>query len=170
VLLETMREISKSKQRPIPTLIFTFSSQEEIGGNKIRIPIMKHNPDLFIELDVTFATDYGDGMEEEVGKCDLGDGIVMYRGVGIDNRTLKLLTSTANTNKIKTQLQAASGSDGYQTSYASPYGVKTLVLGVPLRNMHTPVEIIHTGDLKSGYHLLKNFLLNARLESKLEDK
>ena len=170
MLLETMREISKSKTKPVPTLVFTFSSQEEIGGKKIRIPIAKYNPDLFVELDVTFATDYGSGMEEEVGKCDLGEGVVTYRGVGIDRKTLKLLETTANTNKIKTQVQAASGRDGYTTSYATPYGAKALVIGIPLRNMHTPVEIININDLKNGYHLLKNFLLNQRLEARLEDR
>jgi len=171
ILLETIAEIVKSKKKPTATLVFTFSSQEEIGGHKTLPLVAQYKPDLFIEVDVTFATDYlydSRSLEEKVGKCELGKGIVLYRGVDIDKDALKLMESTARTNKFKVQYQAAAGGDGYTSTEMTQHGTKAIVMGIPLRNMHSPVEIINLTDLKTGYNLLKSFLLNQRLERVLE--
>ncbi len=171
ILLETIKEIVKTKKKPPSTLIFSFSSQEETYGRKTVPLVTKYKPDLFIEVDVTFATDYfydsGD-LEEMAGKCELGKGIVLYRGVDIDKDALRLMESTARTNHLKIQHQAATGGIGYTSTEMTEYGTKALIMGIPLRNMHTPVEIINLTDLKTGYNLLKNFLLNQRLERVLE--
>jgi len=172
VLMEAIKEIVRSKKRPIPTLIFTFSSQEETGGGKCRPLVKKYKPDLFIEVDVTFATDWEDDgdLEREVGKCELSKGIVLYRGVGIDGECFKLLNSTARRNKIRTQWQASTGDIGYTVQYVSyqEEGIKTLIMGIPLRNMHTPVEIVNLRDLKYGIDLLTSFLLHRRIGKILE--
>ncbi|MFX0206319.1 MAG: M20/M25/M40 family metallo-hydrolase, partial [Candidatus Hodarchaeota archaeon] len=172
VLLEVIKEIVSSKRKPIPTLIFTFSVQEEIGGTKCKPLVRKYKPDLFVEVDVTFATDCGtDGhIEKEVGLCELNKGLVLYRGVDINKDYLRLIQSAARNNKIKIQYQAASGTLGYTTSYVSDEeeGIRTLILGIPLRNMHTPVEIINLNDLNNGIQLLTKFLLHKKILSPLE--
>jgi len=172
ILLETIREIAHSKKKPIPTLIFVFSAQEETGGAKLRPLVKKYKPDLFVEVDVTFATDWedDDDLEREVGKCELGKGIVLYRGVDIDKNCFKLLKSTAKNHKINVQYQASTGQIGYTTDYIScqENGIKTLVLGIPLRNMHSPTEIINLRDLNSAIQLLTNFLFRRRIEKVLE--
>jgi len=172
ILMEAIQEIVRSKQKPVPTLVFTFSSQEETGGAKCKPLVKRYKPVLFIEVDVTFATDWEDDsyLEREVGKCELGKGLVLYRGVDIDKETFKLLSSVAKNNKIKVQYQAATGQTGYTPSYISPEekGIRVLILGVPLRNMHTPVEIVDLRDLKSGAQLLTKFLLHKKLGKILE--
>lgn len=170
ILIETIKQIYRSKKKPIPNLVFTFSAQEEIGGHKVKPLIHQFKPQLFVEADVTFASDYPNIDEKEVGKCDLGKGIVIYKGVDIDAGSVRLLSSTASTHKIKTQFQASTGDIGYTQGYITPYGIKAVCLGIPLRNMHTPVEIIHTRDLKYGVDLLTNFLLNRRISTILEKK
>jgi len=172
ILIETIKEILRTKKKPLPTLVFTFSSQEETGGAMCKPLVRRYKPDLFMELDVTFATDWEDDedLEREVGKCELGKGIVLYKGVNIDKSCFKLLNSTARNNKIKVQYQAATGYTGYTTDYVSSQekGVKTLTLGIPLRNMHSPVEIINLRDLNYGVQLLTHFLLHRRIEKVLE--
>lgn len=172
ILLETIKNILKSGKKPIPTLIFTFSAQEETWGKKCRPLVKKYKPDLFIEVDVTFATDWedDDDLEREVGKCELSKGIVLYRGVEIDKNCFKLANSTARNHKIKVQYQASVGSIGYTSTEMTHEGegIKALVLGIPLRNMHTPCEIINLRDLNYGTHLLTNFLLHRRLAGALE--
>jgi len=168
ILIETIKEIIKSKKKPIPTLVFTFSSQEETWGKKLRPLLKKYKPNLFIEVDVTFATDWSDSEddERETGKCDLGGGIVLYRGIEIDKNCFKMINSTARAHKIKVQHQASRGSVGYTSTEVTHEGegVKALILGIPLRNMHTPVEIINLRDLNYGIQLLTNFLLHRRIE------
>ncbi len=46
-------------------------------------------------------------------------------------------------------------------------GTKALVFGIPLRSMHTPVEIIHMDDLLGGTKLLTHFLQNKKLKELL---
>jgi endoglucanase len=165
ILIETIKEIIKTRKKPKSTLIFTFSSQEETGKTKVKSLVKKYKPSLFIETDVTFATDYGDEeLEKEVGRCELGKGIVLYRGVDIDRNALKLMNSVARNNKIKIQYQASVGNIGYTSNEVTDYCPKALIIGIPLRNMHTPTEIINTKDLNYGINLLKNFLLSRNLK------
>lgn len=172
MLLEVIKNIVKSRKKPIPTLIFTFSAQEETFGKKCRPLVKRFNPDLFIEVDVTFATDWedDDDLEREVGKCELTKGIVLYRGVEIDKNCFRLLNSVARTNKIKRQYQASAGAIGYTSTELTHEGegVKALILGIPLRNMHTPVEVVNLRDLNYGIQLLTNFLLHRRIAGALE--
>jgi len=90
-LIEVIKQIAKSDKKPKTNLVFTFSVQEEIGGFKCRPLIRKHNPDLFVEVDVTFATDCGidEDLERETGRCRLNKGPVIYRGVDLDVKVVK---------------------------------------------------------------------------------
>jgi len=173
ILIETIKEIIHSKKKPVPTLVFTFSSQEETGGQKCKPLVKQYAPNLFIECDVTFATDWedDDNLEREVGKCDLGKGIVLYRGVGIDKSSFKMIQAISNRYRIKTQIQASSGDIGYSSDYVTSLekGIKTLILGIPLRNMHYPCEIINLNDLNYGIQLLTNFLLYKKIGNVLEN-
>jgi endoglucanase len=172
VLLETIKNIIKSKKKPPATLVFTFSAQEETGGRKCRPLIKRFKPDLFIEVDVTFATDWedDDDLEREVGKCELTKGVVLYRGVDIDKDCFKLANSTARNHKIKKQIQASVGDVGYTATEVTHEGdgIKALIFGVPLRNMHTPVEIINTRDLNASIQLLTRVLLHRNIGRVLE--
>jgi len=165
ILMETIKEIVKSKKKPSPTLVFTFSVQEETGGRKCRPLIKKYKPDLFIEADVTFATDYPEVDERQAGRCELNKGIVLYKGVDIDKETVKLLEATARRLKIKTQYQASRGNMGYTATEVTNEGegIRAVIFGIPLRNMHTPVEIINLKDLNYGINLLKSFLLHRNI-------
>ena len=167
LLLKVLQSIV-NKKRPVRT-VFTFSAQEETGSSKV-VPLIKElNPNLFIETDVTFGTDYGieDEYEEEVGRCILGAGVVLYRGVDIDKESWKLLSSIAEKKKIPYQVQASTGKNcGYIPLDFSVYSghAKSIVVGIPLRNMHTPCEIINENDLLSGAKLLTGFLLSKKLK------
>jgi len=172
ILLETIRQIVASKKKPPVNLIFTFSSQEETGTSKLRPIVREHKPDLIIEADVTFATDYGKGsdMDLEVGKCHLGKGMTLYRGLGIHEPSLNLMTNVAKNSKVKVQYQACYDNVGYTSvdMTGEAKGIRALVMGIPLRSMHTPVETINFGDLLSGTKLLTNFLLSSKLRSVIE--
>jgi len=166
LLIQTIKRVSKTLQKlkiNIPTLIFTFSAGEETGRSKTKNLIKQYNPNLFIEVDVTFATDYADyyddEIEREVGRCELGKGIVLYRGVDIYRNALRLMESISKHYKIRVQYQASTGLHGY----THPQCTKGLILGIPLRNMHTPTEVVNLKDINYGVDLLHHFLIHRKL-------
>jgi endoglucanase len=169
MLIKTIETIVKNKIKPYVNLIFVFSAQEETGNSKLIPVVRKYKPNLVIEADVTFASDYGrtDEIETEVGKCDLGKGIVLYRGTDIHKQSWELATKIAKKNNIPYQVQACVGRIGYTSLEVTGEleGIKALVFGIPLRSMHTPVEIININDLFTGAKLLKTFLLNKELNN-----
>ncbi|MGD2071977.1 MAG: M20/M25/M40 family metallo-hydrolase [Candidatus Thorarchaeota archaeon] len=166
VMLKTIEHFMKSRVKPSVNYVFVFSAQEETSTKLIPV-IRKINPDLIVELDVTFATDYGevDVIEREVGRCELGKGIVLLRGQDLDDECCKLAVSVAKRKKIPYQIQTPT--HGIYTSQAVSHetsNAKAMVFGVPLRNMHAPTEIIQFNDLITGARLVKSFLLSKKLK------
>jgi len=168
MLLELARELKKTK--PYATIILSFSAQEEVGKTTARISVNKYKPDAFIELDVTTATDIGmPDFEREAGRCELDKGIVVYRGVGIDHYILQALEGTAQASKVKTQVQASNGNVGYISEEIESLnlGIRIATIGIPLRNMHTPVEVLNMTDVYGGIKLLKGLLISKRFATAL---
>jgi endoglucanase len=169
VLIDTIKEISKLKKKPPVNLIFVFSSQEETGS-KLHPVVEKYRPDLTISLDVTFATDYGwgDEMDRQAGLCELGKGVVIYKGLDIHKPSASLLENIARKHKVKFQNQANVDAGGFTALMVSDKGTRACVLGIPLRNMHTPVETVCLKDLTYSSRLLKNFLMSENIKRTLE--
>ena len=171
LLIKSIQQLIKSRVKPKVNVIYVFSAQEETGTSKLFPVVHRFKPDLVIEADVTFATDYGlvDEIEKEVGRCELGKGLSLYRGTDIDETCLNLVLEIAKRRKISYQVQACSGDIGYTSLVVSNEGngLKALVFGIPLRSMHAPTEIIHMDDLLSGSKLLTYFLQSKKLKELL---
>lgn len=168
ILIKTIEKLLKGKIKPSVNLVFVFSSQEETANSKLFPVVRKIKPDLVIEADVTFATDYGeiDEIEREVGRCELDKGISLYRGVDIDNDCWELATQIAKRRKILYQVQTCCGRIGYTSLEVTgeAEGIKAMIWGIPLRSMHAPTEVINFNDLITGTRLLYYFLINKKLK------
>jgi len=169
LLIKSIERLIKSKIKSNVNIVYVFSTQEEIGKSKLFPIVHKIKPDLVIEADVTFATDYGqvDALEKEAGRCELGKGITLYRGVDVDEECFNLVTNIAKKKNIPYQVQASAGNIGYTSFEVANEGdgAKALVLGIPLRSMHAPTEMININDLLSGANLLTLFLQNKKLNT-----
>ncbi len=165
ILIEVIKELVRSKKKINPTIIFSFSSREEIGCRGAKEIVNRYKPELFVGLDGTFATDYGEGMEKEVGRCTLGGGISVSRGVYPHRESVKLLKNLASRYKIKLQYAAEDGTEGTNaTSIAIENGgIKVVDIGIPLRSIHSSVEVINSKDLNNVINLLKHYLLSDKL-------
>jgi len=170
MLIETIKNIIRQKKKPLPTLKFCFSVQEEIGCKGAKELAYKIRPDLFIGVDVTFATDQPDVDERRVGRCILGQGMVIYKGVNIHQPSVNLINSIANNNKIKIQYLATADAGGTNAKSVANTcgGIKIVDLAIPLRNMHSSVEIINMKDLNNGVKLLTEFLTSKKINSVIE--
>ncbi|MCM8814301.1 MAG: M42 family peptidase, partial [Candidatus Omnitrophica bacterium] len=86
---------------------------------------------------------------------------VISRGPNINPKVFELLVAAAQAENIPFQIQAlprASGTDA-NVMQLNRAGVATALIGLPLRYMHTPVEIISLQDAENAARLLKAFIV-----------
>ena len=97
----------------------------------------------------------------------LGGGPAIFRGPAISPRLFDLLVDTAEAEGIPYTVETGmkTYTDADET-YLSRGGVATALVSVPLRNMHSPIEIVDLADLKACVRLVTAFV--RRLEPGLD--
>jgi endoglucanase len=105
---------------------------------------------------VDFATDQPDVERKHNGEVALGKGPILPRGANINHELFELLYATAQKDKIAVQLTAAPRATGTDANVMqiSRNGVATALVKLPLRYMHTPVEVLSLADLESAAKLI----------------
>ncbi len=132
--------------------------QEEItlgGGYTSPFSI---RPDLAVAVDVTFAK--GPGGPSDYRTFPLGKGPTIGWGVNIHPAFYRALKETAERLDIPFHneiMPAHSGTDAYAMQVIGE-GIPTAVVSIPLRYMHTPVEVISMKDVQRTGHLLAQFI------------
>ena len=134
-----------------------FSVQEEIGLRGAKTGGFYLNPDMAIVLDVTFG-DTADSPKEKT--VFLGKGPAIGVGPYLDASLSENLQKVAKEQKISHQLEILPGrtstnADELQVAQA---GVQTALLSLPLRYMHSPIEVIDLFDIEETAKLIVAFL------------
>ena len=164
VVAEVLRLVATDKKR-LPVDLYGVSSvQEEIGLRGGATSSYTVNPDIGICVEVDFATDQPDVERKHNGEVALGKGPVLSRGPNINHGLFELLYSTAKKEKIDVQLTAnprATGTDA-NVMQISRNGVATALVKLPLRYMHTPVEVVSLSDLEQAARLIVAALLKIK--------
>lgn len=135
----------------------TATVQEENGLNGARVSAYKIAPDIAIALDVTFAPQPG---VDEDDTSALGGGPGMGIGPNFYPKLGEKIQEVAKYHEIKLQeshIPAASGTDAWAIQIARE-GIPTALLEIPLRNMHSPVEIVDMRDIERTGRLLAHFI------------
>ena len=138
--------------------------QEEIGLFGARTSAFEVRPDLAVAIDVTHATDAPGIDEKEVGSHPLGSGPAIGRGSTLSPKVFELLVETAEEAGIEYTVSASgratsTDADAIQISRS---GIPTGLVSIPLRYMHSPVELVDLGDVEAVVELIAAFA--ARLE------
>jgi len=110
-------------------------------------------PDYAIAVDVTHAT------SPDVSKAKgfpAGSGACITRGTSLNRKLTETMIATAKAKEIPYTLEVASGHTG---TNATPMqvirvGIATGLASLPLRYMHSPVEVIKTDDIEAVGRLL----------------
>lgn len=139
------------------------SSQEEETLGGARTSAFQLRPDLAVAIDVTWAK--GPGTPDHKA-FPLGKGPTLVWGPNIHPGLHKSFKELAEQLEIPHTLEVTSqhsGTDAIALQVAAE-GIPTMVVGLPLRYMHTPVEVIALKDLTRAGHLLAEFI--ARLDDK----
>jgi putative aminopeptidase FrvX len=133
--------------------------QEEIGLFGARTAAFQVRPDIAIAVDVTHATDAPGVDEKEIGSHPFGSGPAIGRGSTLSPKVFELLVETAEAEGIEYSVSASgrgtsTDADVLQISRA---GIPTGVVSIPLRYMHSPVEMVDLRDVEAVVKLLAAF-------------
>jgi endoglucanase len=154
VCLETL----KSRPR-VWDVIAVATVQEEIGLQGARASAFALHPELAIAVDVTHGS--GPASKEFSDKTfPLGGGPVLGLGPNIHpglHAALKAAADRAEMPYTVEPMPTHSGTDAYAIQIARE-GIPTMVVSIPLRNMHTPVEVLALKDVARVGRLLAEFV------------
>ena len=149
-------------------LILHFSSREETGFGSFA-HVRKLKPNEIFTLDTIFATDTELIPEYISSTINYGLGPLITRNADDDLCLGNKLIDTAIKHKIKYQI-GFSGSDngGSNNSwYSKNIDSYAQGIGIPLKHMHSPNEMVHEDDIRNTYELLLHYLQNTKRIAKL---
>ncbi|HNG13896.1 MAG TPA: M20/M25/M40 family metallo-hydrolase, partial [Saprospiraceae bacterium] len=147
----------KDKNIKLPyTLYIVNSVQEEIGLRGAEMIAHRIKPDVAIITDVTHDTNTPLMTKSKLGDIKSGNGPTVTYGPAVHNKLLELIIGAATENEIPFQREAASRSTGTDTdAFAySNAGVPSALISLPLRYMHTTVEMANKSDVENVIKLI----------------
>jgi len=158
--------VQRIKQEGIelPFSLYAVNSvQEEIGLRGAEMISRRIKPDLAIITDVTHCTQ-APGYPNDIGETTAGKGPVITYGPAVQNNVLKALIEIAEKNTIPFQRQVAERSTGTDTdAFAySGEGVPSALISLPLRYMHTTVEMVRWDDVQSVIDWMFHFVVSRK--------
>jgi tetrahedral aminopeptidase len=156
MIAEVARHIKENNIDLPFTLYVVNSVQEEIGLRGAEMISRRLNPDVAIITDVTHDTYSPMYNKKQQGDNKCGKGPVVTYGPAVQNNLLQYIIQTAKSNDINFQRNAVSRSTGTDTdSFAySTTGVASALISLPLKYMHTTVEMVHEDDIEGCIQLM----------------
>jgi len=156
VALESARLVAERGGAHGWEVVAVAAAQEEITFGGSRTSAFSLQPHAAIVVDVTHATD-APGIEvKEAGKHPLHSGPVLARGSTLNPRLFELLHHTAQQEAIPFTLEASGRNTGTDADavHLSRGGVPTALVSIPLRYMHSPVELVALDDVHACARLI----------------
>ena len=131
-------------------------AQEEITFGGSRTSTFSLEPAAAIVVDVTHATDAPGVEVKEIGKHVLGSGPVLSRGSTLHPGLFELLHDTAEREQIPFTVEASARATGTDADavHISRAGVPTGLVSIPIRYMHSPVELVQLDDVHACARLI----------------
>ncbi|NLY45256.1 MAG: M42 family metallopeptidase [Tissierella sp.] len=154
-MFECLKELSNLNHEA--DIYFVATVQEEVSMAGAITSTYRINPDIGIAVDVGFGTT---PELDKADSLDLGKGPGITLGGNIHPGLRKKLVSTANEYNIPHQMEITVGPTGTDARaiQITREGIPALVLSIPLRYMHTSVELIDVVDIKHTGKLLAFFI------------
>lgn len=137
-----------------------FSTQEELGSQGAKTATYTLNPTHAIALDTTFAhTPHTD--KAKTGMT--GAGPMIGISPVLDNKLTAALGETAKAENIPHQFEVMGGATGTDADklLTTRQGVPTALVSIPIKYMHTPIEVVALRDIEETANLLAKFILSG---------
>ncbi|MAM16324.1 MAG: peptidase M42 [Flavobacteriaceae bacterium] len=161
MIAEVGRLLHQNKIKLPFGLYITNAVQEEVGLHGAEMITQTINPDVAIVTDVCHDTSTPMINQKEQGSIEMGKGPVISYAPAIQNKLREQIIKTAETKKIPFQRLASSrftGTDTDAFAYSNG-GVASALISLPLRYMHTTVEMVHKDDVENVIQMIYETLL-----------
>ncbi len=164
IIAEVARLLHENKKELPFGLYITNSVQEEIGLRGAQMITETIKPNVAIVTDVTHDTTTPMIDKKKEGHCEIGKGPVIAYAPAVQQKLRDLIIDTAEENKIPFQRAALSRTTGTDTdAFAySNGGVASALISLPLRYMHTTVEMVHKSDVENVIRMIYETLLKIK--------
>jgi len=161
MIAEVARLLKENKKKLPYGLYVVNAVQEEIGLRGAEMIARRIKPDIAIVTDVTHDTTTPMISKLVEGEISCGKGPSLAYAPAVHNKLLHFVEDISNKKKIPVQWRALSRSTGTDTdSFAySNDGCPSVLISIPLRYMHTTVEMIHKDDIENTIKLMYETLL-----------
>jgi len=164
MIAEVARLLKENKKKLPFGLYITNSVQEEIGLRGAQMIADRIKPNLAIVTDVTHDTTTPMIEEKKQGHAEIGKGPVIAYAPAVQQKFRDLIIEAAEKNKIPFQraaLSRATGTDTDAFAYSGS-GIASALISLPLRYMHTTVEMVHRDDVENVIKLIYETLLTIK--------
>lgn len=156
-IISIIKAVEMLKKPPMFNIYALFSSQEEVTSLGAATGVYGINPDIALVVDVGHAKMRG---IEKIGALTLGKGTAVSYSATTSRKLSDEICRIAQKNNIDFQRVSEAnytGTDAHNIQIALE-GIPTTVLSIPLRNMHTPYEIISLSDVVNTSKLISEFI------------
>jgi putative aminopeptidase FrvX len=164
MIAEVARLLHENKKKLPFGLYITNSVQEEIGLRGAEMITQTIKPNVAIVTDVTHDTTTPMINKKKEGHLEMGKGPVVAYAPAVQQKLRDLITDTAEAKKIPFQrsaLSRATGTDTDAFAYSNG-GVASALISLPLRYMHTTVEMVHRDDVENVIRMIYETLLQIK--------
>ena len=165
VAFEVARRIAEG-DAPAVGVVGAAVAQEEVGLHGAKATAFSLNPDVAIVVDVSHATDAPGIDKHENGDHALGSGAIIGRGTTLGPRVYELLREAAEAEGIDHTFEASgrytgTDADSFQIARA---GIATGLVSIPLRYMHSTVEMVQLSDVEAVVQLIVAFIKRMKAD------
>ena len=161
-MIAEVARLLKANKKKLPFGLYVVNAvQEEIGLRGAEMIARRIKPNVAIITDVTHDTTTPMINKNIEGDVKTGKGPSLSYAPAVHNKLLALVEKVATDKKIPVQWRALSRSTGTDTdSFAySNDGCPSVLISIPLRYMHTTVEMLHHDDIEATVKLMYESLL-----------
>lgn len=169
MIAEVARKLKENKKTLPFGLYIVNAVQEEIGLRGAEMIARRIKPNIAIITDVTHDTNTPTINKAIEGDIQSGKGPTLSYAPAIHNKLLAIVEEVASNKKIPVQFHALTRSTGTDTdsfAYAND-GCPSVLISIPLRYMHTTVEMIHKKDIVDTIDLMYETLLKLSPKTNL---
>ena len=160
IIAQVIKRLAAKKKRPSATVIAVNAVQEEIGGHGAAMITHRLMPDIAIVLDVTHATDTPGIDKTKHGDVKLSGGPSITHGSANHPKVVERMIKVAERAGIHLQHESSSRFTGTDTDeiFRVQQGVPSSLVSLPLRYMHSVVEMVQLKDVAHIVDLLTAFV------------
>jgi putative aminopeptidase FrvX len=164
MIAQVARLLFENKNKLPFGLYITNSVQEEVGLRGAEMITQTIQPNVALVTDVCHDTTTPMINKITEGLTEIGKGPVISYAPAVQNNLRERIIETAEKKKIPFQRMASSrytGTDTDAFAYSNG-GVASALISLPLRYMHTTVEMIHREDMENVIRLMYETLLTIK--------